>query len=105
MTTLDEHLREALKEDNINDDPKIMLPFEAAQALIKAVKEVAAKEDCYWDIRQIAEYLGVSTATVQRHFTSDPRWPKPITYGNPKQPGKKWLASECRRALLLFRND
>lgn len=102
---LDEHLREALKADDLNNDANILLPIEAAQALITAVKQAAVIEDRYWDINQLAEYLGISPRTAQRHFISDPRWPKPITYGNPKQRSKRWLASECRKALLLFRRD
>lgn len=101
--SFDQHLCEALKINDVNDNPDVMLPFDLAQALIRAVKQAAVTEDHYWDIHQLSEYLGVSPRSVQRHFINDPRWPKPISYGNPAKCSKRWLASECRKALLLFR--
>lgn len=103
---LDFYIKQRLQQPESNpEESQIMLSFEVAQELIRAVKQVAFTDDKYWDIHQIAHYLGVSAKTVHRHFISDPRWPKAITYGNPKQLGKRWLASECRKALLLFRED
>lgn len=105
QNALHQHLNKAFSSEdtmNENDEPQMLLPFEAAQALINAVKQVAAKDDKYWDIHQLAEYIGVSKATVERHFTNDPRWPKPIQWGSQ---GRRWLSSECRKALLLFRKD
>lgn len=106
MSNLKEHLNKAFieteVEPNENDEPQVFLSFEVAQALINAVKQAAAKEDTYWDIHQLAKYIGVSPTTVARHFTNDPRWPKPIKWGTQ---GRRWLSSECRKALLLFSRD
>ncbi len=70
-------------------------------------KEVVAEiyaldsNDRYWSIQEIAKYIGMSETTVRRSFINDPRWPKPIARG--KYASQRWLASEVRAALLLFR--
>lgn len=100
---IDIYLSNVLQNSDANDDPRLMLPAEIAQDLIRAVRQAVATDDEYWDIQQLSKYIGISTRSVQRHFIDDPRWPSPIVYGNPKQRSQRWLASECRRALLLFR--
>ena len=59
--------------------------------------------DCYWTVKDIAAYLNLSIYTVRRNFLSDPRWPAPLTSGNGRNSRHRWLASEVKRALLLFR--
>lgn len=76
------------------------------KVIINAIEKSETEKDlndCYWDVNQLSKYLGVSLRTVRRHFINDPRWPKPISFGSAKC--KRWLASECRKALLLFRVD
>lgn len=59
--------------------------------------------DCYWTVKDIAAYLNLSVYTVRRNFLSDPRWPTPLTSGNGRNSRHRWLASEVKKALLLFR--
>ncbi|WP_314909758.1 hypothetical protein [Cardiobacterium hominis] len=59
--------------------------------------------DCYWTVKDIAAYLNLSIYTVRRNFLSDPRWPAPLTSGNGRNSRHRWLASEVKKALLLFR--
>ena len=58
--------------------------------------------DCYWTVKDIAAYLNRSIYTVRRNFLSDPRWPAPLTSGNGRNSRHRWLASEVKKALLLF---
>ena len=59
--------------------------------------------DCYWTVKDIAAYLNLSIYTVRRNFLSDPRWPTPLTSGNGRNSRHRWLASDVKKALLLFR--
>lgn len=99
--SLTERLNQAAQEEECL--PLSLKPTAELNDLIDKVMLMTTKSnDKYWDVHEIANYLGVSITTVNRHFTSDPRWPQPIMYGE-KQPSKRWLASEVKRALLLFR--
>ncbi|MDP8052616.1 DUF771 domain-containing protein [Pasteurella atlantica] len=58
-------------------------------------------EDTYWSIKDIATYIKQSERTVRRNLLNDPRFPRPIQFG--ENTSKRWLASEVKVALLLFR--
>ncbi|MDO4643454.1 MAG: hypothetical protein Q4A74_06405 [Cardiobacteriaceae bacterium] len=60
-------------------------------------------DDCYWTLKDIAAYLNLSICTVRRNFISDPRWPAPLCSGSSRTASQRWLASEVKKALLLFR--
>ena len=61
------------------------------------------ESDSYWTVKDIAAYLNLSVYTVRRNFLSDPRWPTPLTSGNGRNSRHRWLASDVKKALLLFR--
>ncbi len=70
---------------------------------MNANTSVYKQNDCYWSIKDIATYIGKSESTVRRTLLQDKRFPKPLTFG--KNSSKRWLSSEVKAALLLFRED
>lgn len=68
-----------------------------------ALEKLYQQNDCYWSVKDIAKYVGKSESTVRRKLLSDPRWPKPFQFG--ENAYKRWLASEVKKAVLLFRED
>lgn len=62
------------------------------------------EDDCYWSVKDIAQYTGLNVHTIRRNFLHDPRWPVPLVSGSgARNSSKRWLASEVKKALLLFR--
>jgi hypothetical protein len=75
----------------------------AGRELVAQLVSQQQGDDCYWTVKDIAAYLNLSIYTVRRNFLSDPRWPAPLTSGNGRNSRHRWLASEVKKALLLFR--
>ena len=102
-------VKKVLRPPKANDEFSFSLDL--AQPLIKSIamsmlEEIRnlvldEKEDKYWNIGQLCEYLGASPSTLHRNLLHDPRFPKPVVLNKTKT--KRWLASECKKALLLFR--
>lgn len=84
------------------------IPRIADKASRELVEQLLSRQqpvepDCYWTVRDIAAYLNLSVFTVRRNFLSDPRWPAPLVSGNGRNSRHRWLASEVKKTLLLFR--
>ncbi len=71
--------------------------------ILKKLYENDKDSDIYWSVQDIANYIKKSRATVYRTVLKHPKFPKPINFG--KYTSKRWLASEVKAALLLFRED
>ncbi len=71
--------------------------------LLKKLYKNDKDSDGYWGVEDIAKYIKKSISTVRRKIITDPRFPKPLSFG--KNSSKRWLASEVKIALLSFRDD
>ncbi len=67
------------------------------------IEKLHQADDRYWSVKDIAKYVGKSESTVRRKLLTDPRWPKPFQFG--ENAYKRWLASEVKKAVLLFREE
>lgn len=71
---------------------------------VKEKESVQTDDDRYWSVKDIAEYTGLSVYTIRRNFLVDPRWPIPLVSSRGiRNSSRRWLASEVKQALLLFR--
>lgn len=72
---------------------------------IEVIKKIyeAKENDIYWSIKDIAAYVKQSERTVRRNLISQPNWPKAVQFGENKT--KRWLASEVKKTILMFREE
>lgn len=94
-----------MNEQTITERVEAVSKSKDVQMLLDMIDAYQAQKDKdrYWSIDEIAQYLGVSTTTVARNFISDPRFPRAIKSSRGANGAKRWLGSEVKKAIILFR--
>ncbi|MDO4776956.1 MAG: hypothetical protein Q4A06_05800 [Cardiobacteriaceae bacterium] len=94
-------LAAAQQDTHAEKEPLSSQPDLASQMV--ATLHDFSEDDRYWSIDDIAAFVGTSKSTIRRNFICDPRWPLPIRTSTAENSRQRWLASEVKKALLLFR--
>jgi len=76
------------------EDLNLIIRDAASRAASEVAKMIKPEHPELWSAEQIANYLQVSTYTIQNEWSHEKHFPKPLLLGGGLKPRKRWKSDE-----------